>query len=153
MRTNFTVPKRVQGTRIKYVSVFRDYICYVQACSVNTLEWFSEKNYQKLFVHQGVKSRIPEFQDLGWILKLFMYSNLVSIYQEFLPEADPIWLITVTTWSHRTSRSGRTLMGTYSTIQRCAMRSNFHFLRKNMSILNHSPYVLTLASSYLIFPH
>jgi hypothetical protein len=41
MRTKITVPKSVQGTRIKYASVFRDYICSVQACSVNTLEWFS----------------------------------------------------------------------------------------------------------------
>jgi hypothetical protein len=38
MRNNITVPKRVQGTRIKYPSVFTDYICYVLACSVNTLE-------------------------------------------------------------------------------------------------------------------
>ncbi len=41
MRTNITVPKRVQGTCIKYASVFRDYICDVQACSVNTFECFS----------------------------------------------------------------------------------------------------------------
>ncbi len=41
MRTNITVPTCVLGTCIKYASVFRDYICHVQACSVNTLEWFS----------------------------------------------------------------------------------------------------------------
>jgi hypothetical protein len=52
MRTNITVLKRVQRTRIKYASVFRDYIYYVQACSVNTLERcssvFSERpaNYE-----------------------------------------------------------------------------------------------------------
>ncbi len=38
MITNITVLKHVQRTRIKYASVFRDYIYYVQACSVNTLE-------------------------------------------------------------------------------------------------------------------
>jgi hypothetical protein len=35
---SITVPKRVQGTHIKYARMFRVYICYVQACSVNTLK-------------------------------------------------------------------------------------------------------------------
>jgi hypothetical protein len=55
MRTNITVPKRVQGTGIKYASVFKQYICYIQACSVNMLEWFSTvfsertANYEAFF--------------------------------------------------------------------------------------------------------
>jgi hypothetical protein len=37
---NVTVPLRVQGTRVNRPNVFREHICFVQACSENTMEWF-----------------------------------------------------------------------------------------------------------------